>query len=55
MFADILTIKEAVEFDNLVKTEKDFFLTSCCCPVWFNMVKRIILRCTNTCLLQFHL
>jgi len=40
MFADILTIKEAVEFDNLVKTEKDFFLTSCCCPVWFNMVKK---------------
>jgi iron only hydrogenase large subunit-like protein len=40
MFADILTIKEAIEFDHLVKTEKDFFLTSCCCPVWFNMVKK---------------
>lgn len=40
MFADILTIKEAIEFDHLVKTEEDFFLTSCCCPVWFNMVKR---------------
>lgn len=40
MFADILTIHEAFEFNKLVKTEKDFFLTSCCCPVWFNMVKR---------------
>jgi len=40
MFADILTIKEAIEFDKLVKTEEDFFLTSCCCPVWFNMVKK---------------
>ena len=40
MFADIMTIKEAIEFDRLVKTEEDFFLTSCCCPVWFNMVKK---------------
>jgi len=39
LFADILTIKEAFEFDHLVKTEEDFFLTSCCCPVWFNMIK----------------
>jgi len=40
MFADILTIKEAIEFNHLVTTEDDFFLTSCCCPVWFNMVKK---------------
>ena len=40
LFADILTIREALEFSNLVKTEKDFFLTSCCCPVWFNMTKK---------------
>lgn len=40
MFADILSIREAFEFSNLVKTEKDFFLTSCCCPVWFNMTKK---------------
>ncbi len=40
LFADILTIKEALEFNHLVKTEQDFFLTSCCCPVWFNMVKK---------------
>lgn len=40
LFADILTIKEAYEFNELVTTEEDFFLTSCCCPVWFNLTKR---------------
>ncbi len=40
MFADILTIKEAIEFNDQIRTEKDFFLTSCCCPVWINMVKK---------------
>jgi iron only hydrogenase large subunit-like protein len=40
MFADILTIREAFEFSSLVKDEKDFFLTSCCCPIWFNMTKK---------------
>lgn len=40
MFADILTIKEAFEFNHLVKNEEDFFLTSCCCPVWFNMTRK---------------
>ncbi len=40
LFADILTIKEAFEFTDLVKTEEDFFLTSCCCPVWFNLTKK---------------
>jgi iron only hydrogenase large subunit-like protein len=40
LFADILTIKEAFEFDRLVKSKDDFFLTSCCCPVWFNMIRK---------------
>ncbi len=40
LFADILTIKEAFEFSHLVKNEEDFFLTSCCCPIWFNMVSK---------------
>ncbi|HHY90614.1 MAG TPA: iron hydrogenase, partial [Clostridiales bacterium] len=40
LFADILTIKEALEFNRSVKKEEDIFLTSCCCPVWFNMVKK---------------
>jgi len=40
LFADILTIKEAFEFNNLVIKEEDFFLTSCCCPVWYNLTKK---------------
>jgi len=40
LFADILTIKEAFEFNHLVKSEEDFFLTSCCCPIWFGMTKK---------------
>jgi len=40
LFADILTIKEAFEFNRLVKGEEDFFLTSCCCPVWFNLIRK---------------
>ncbi len=40
LFADILTIKEAFEFNRLVKKEEDFFLTSCCCPVWFNLIRK---------------
>lgn len=40
LFADFLTIREAYEFSHLVKSEEDYFLTSCCCPIWFNMVKK---------------
>lgn len=40
LFADILSIKEAYEFDHFVKNEKDFMLTSCCCPVWINMIEK---------------
>ena len=39
-FADMLTIKEAVEFDEHVKTKDDLMLTSCCCPMWVAMVKK---------------
>lgn len=38
-FADMLTIKEAVEFNRLVAEEKDFMLSSCCCPIWIGMIK----------------
>ncbi len=41
LFADILTLKEALEFDKNIKTEKDFQLTSCCCPVWISLIKNI--------------
>jgi ferredoxin-like protein FixX len=40
LFADILTIREAFEFNDLVKSEDDFYLTSCCCPVWFNLIQK---------------
>ncbi|GAA0745324.1 [Fe-Fe] hydrogenase large subunit C-terminal domain-containing protein [Clostridium oceanicum] len=40
-FADMLTLKEAVEFDHLVKNEKDLMITSCCCPMWVGMLKRV--------------
>jgi len=41
LFADILTLKEAMEFDNSIKTDKDYMLTSCCCPMWIGMIKKI--------------
>lgn len=40
-FADMLTLKEAVEFDAKVKTKDDFMITSCCCPMWVAMLKRV--------------
>jgi iron only hydrogenase large subunit-like protein len=41
LFADILTLKEALEFDKNILTEADFQLTSCCCPMWIAMIRRI--------------
>ena len=41
VFADILTLKEALEFDAHVNTTQDFQLTSCCCPVWIAMIRNI--------------
>lgn len=40
-FADILTLKEALEFDRHVHKQGDFQLTSCCCPVWIAMIRSI--------------
>lgn len=40
-FADMLTLKESIEFDHYVKSEKDLMITSCCCPMWVGMLKRI--------------
>lgn len=40
LFADILTLKEALEFDRHIKTNTDYMLTSCCCPVWISMCKK---------------
>lgn len=41
LFADILTLKEALEFDRAIKDEKDYLLTSCCCPMWIAMIRKI--------------
>ncbi|MBZ9609599.1 4Fe-4S binding protein [Clostridium estertheticum] len=40
-FADMLTLKESVEFDEHIKTKEDLMITSCCCPMWVGMVKKI--------------
>lgn len=40
LFADILTLKEALEFDRHVTSSEDFQLTSCCCPVWISMIRK---------------
>lgn len=41
LFADILTLKEALEFDRHVQKTGDYQLTSCCCPVWIAMIRKI--------------
>lgn len=41
LFADILTLKEALEFDLNIKNKGDYQLTSCCCPIWIAMIKKI--------------
>jgi len=41
LFADILTLKEALEFDRQVTDADDFMLTSMCCPIWVSMVKKV--------------
>lgn len=39
--ADVLSIKEAIEFNNHVHNTGDFMITSCCCPVWINLLKKV--------------
>lgn len=41
LFADILTFREALEFDTHVHKEGDFVITSMCCPLWVSMVKKV--------------
>lgn len=41
LFADILTLKEALEFDRNIQHDGDYQLTSCCCPMWIVMIKKI--------------
>ncbi|GEP62888.1 iron hydrogenase [Clostridium beijerinckii] len=39
--ADVLTIKEAVEFDKHVNGPKDLMITSCCCPIWIGILRKV--------------
>ena len=39
--ADMITIKEAFEFNNHVNSPKDLMITSCCCPMWVGMLKKV--------------
>ena len=41
MFADLLTLKEALEFDQNILTDEDYQLTSCCCPIWIAMIRKV--------------
>lgn len=41
LFADILTLKEALEFDRTIHNDTDFLLTSCCCPIWIAMIRKV--------------
>lgn len=38
LFADLLTLREVFEFEHLVKEQNDYLITSCCCPIWMNMI-----------------
>lgn len=40
-FADMLTLKEACEFNEHVNNKNDLLITSCCCPMWVGMLKRV--------------
>lgn len=39
LYADLITMKEAFEFDEHVRQTGDFLITSCCCPVWIKMIE----------------
>ncbi|MGG5460322.1 [Fe-Fe] hydrogenase large subunit C-terminal domain-containing protein [Clostridium sp. B9] len=38
--ADMLSIKEAVEFNHHVEKTGDVLITSCCCPMWVGMLRK---------------
>ncbi len=41
MAADILSIKEALEFNAHVHKKGDFMITSCCCPMWVAALRKV--------------
>lgn len=40
-FADMLTLKESIEFNHMVHSKDDLMITSCCCPMWVGMLKKV--------------
>jgi iron only hydrogenase large subunit-like protein len=40
-FADMLSLKEAGEFDAEVASKDDFLISSCCCPMWVAMLRKV--------------
>lgn len=40
-FADMLTLKESMEFNHMVHSKDDLMITSCCCPMWVGMLKKV--------------
>lgn len=41
LFADLLTLKEALEFEKNITSEEDYQLASCCCPMWIAMIRKL--------------
>lgn len=39
--ADVLSLKEALEFNTHVKKEGDFMISSCCCPMWVAALRKV--------------
>lgn len=39
--ADILSVKEACEFNSHINKKEDLMLTSCCCPMWIGMLRKV--------------
>lgn len=39
-FADLLTLKEALEFHHNMERPGAFQLTSCCCPIWIKLIRK---------------
>lgn len=41
MAADVLSFKEALEFHDHVTNKKDIMISSCCCPVWVSLLRKV--------------
>ena len=39
--ADMLTIEEAVKFNKHINTKNNLMITSCLCPLWVGMIKKV--------------